>query len=192
MTRPLPSPDLFHAYRDGSPGAEEELLRAWLPIILAWTDRLGHGLIDVDDAAQEALITVSRTLGRVYDAARFPAWVYGVVRRTVARHRRRVWWRRWVGEPSPAARDGGRTPDRLTEGLEEIRAVRRLLARLPARQAEVMVLCDLEERSQSEAAELLGVPVGTVKSRLRLGRAHFERLATGLGLGLVALLQVHQ
>ena len=41
-------------------------------------------------------------------------------------------------------------------------------------QREVLVLCDLEERTAIEAAKLLGVPVGTVKSRLRLGRARFK------------------
>lgn len=190
MARPLPPPELFTAYRAGSPGAEEALLRAWLPIVMAWTDRLGHGHIDVDDAVQDVLITLSRTLDRVHGPEKLAAWVYGVVRRVVARHRRRVWWRRWAGGPSPSIPDGGRAPDELVQAKAEVQAVRDVLAKLPAAQAEVLVLCDLEERSQAEAAELLGLPVGTVKSRLRLGRRRFQALAAGLGPGLAALLWV--
>ena len=53
---------------------------------------------------------------------------------------------------------------------------------MPALHREVLVLCDLEGRSAAEAAELLSVPVGTVKSRLRLGRQRFRKLAASSNL----------
>jgi len=56
-------------------------------------------------------------------------------------------------------------------------AVQELLEHLPAAQREALILCDLEERTAAEAAELVGVSVGTIKSRLRLGRKRFRRLA---------------
>ena len=48
---------------------------------------------------------------------------------------------------------------------------------LPDPQREAVVLCSLEERSSAEVAQLTGVPVGTVKSRLRLGMARLRELA---------------
>ena len=58
----------------------------------------------------------------------------------------------------------------------------RVLEKLPANQREALVLCVVEERSASEVAELLGVPTGTVKSRLRLARERFRTLAEKRGL----------
>jgi RNA polymerase sigma-70 factor (ECF subfamily) len=55
------------------------------------------------------------------------------------------------------------------------------LDRLAAQHREVLVLCDLEERADSEVAALLGLPKGTVKSRLRRARAHLRALLNDLG-----------
>ncbi len=47
---------------------------------------------------------------------------------------------------------------------------------------EVLLLCEIEERSDVEVADLLGVPIGTVKSRLRRARERFEDRARRAGL----------
>ncbi len=65
---------------------------------------------------------------------------------------------------------------------ETARRVESVLAELPTAQREVLVLCDLEERSSSEVANLLGIAQGTVKSRLRLARRRFRLVAGDLGL----------
>ena len=50
-----------------------------------------------------------------------------------------------------------------------------MLEGMTENQREVLVLCDVEERTDEEVAALLGVPSGTVKSRLRLARASFRQ-----------------
>jgi RNA polymerase sigma-70 factor (ECF subfamily) len=60
--------------------------------------------------------------------------------------------------------------------------VREALARLPEAQREVLVLCEMEGRTDEEAAALLGIPSGTAKSRLRLARARFQVVAQRMGL----------
>jgi RNA polymerase sigma-70 factor (ECF subfamily) len=95
-------------------------------------------------------------------------------------HRRRAWLRRWVP---------GLVPDVLAPGAESraerdnlAAAVREALEDMPAELREVIVLCELEERNGAEVAELLGVPLGTVKSRLRRARERFEAEARRRGL----------
>jgi RNA polymerase sigma-70 factor (ECF subfamily) len=95
-------------------------------------------------------------------------------------HRRRAWLRRWVP---------GLVPDVPAPGAESraerdnlAAAVREALEDMPAELREVIVLCELEERNGAEVAELLGVPLGTVKSRLRRARERFEAEARRRGL----------
>jgi RNA polymerase sigma-70 factor (ECF subfamily) len=62
---------------------------------------------------------------------------------------------------------------------EEVEAVRRAVLALPSAYREAVVLCDLQEMSYADAAQVLGCPVGTVRSKLNRGRALLcERLST--------------
>ncbi|MCA9495219.1 MAG: sigma-70 family RNA polymerase sigma factor [Myxococcales bacterium] len=171
MSQDLPVEDLRLAIA-GDPDARYRWLRLVAPTVLAWCRRLGGPSIDADDAAQDALLTAMRRLHTLREPERAWAWMYGITSRTVAWHRRRSPWRRWTTwllEPA-STRPG---PDVDLATLEGAEAVERALQALPDAQREVAVLCWIEERSTAEAAQLLGVSQGTVKSRLRLAR---ERL----------------
>jgi RNA polymerase sigma-70 factor (ECF subfamily) len=66
--------------------------------------------------------------------------------------------------------------ERASEAVLTLRATENALARLPAEQREVILLVCYEELSYAEAAEVLGVPRGTVMSRLSRGRAALAEL----------------
>lgn len=170
--------DLVAAAREDLPGARERLLDACLPVALGWCRRMGGPKVDAEDATHDALIVVLTRLDRLQRDDRFESWLYGVVRRVLAAHRRRAWVRRWVPGAPPDAADRRPDPCREAERSETVAEVHALLGRMPARQREVLVLCEVEDRTDAEAASLLGVPVGTVKSRLRLARGRFRALAS--------------
>src|SRR6185503_16699218 len=109
------------------------------------------------------------------------AWAFGITRGVLRNHRRRAWLRRCVHGLVGGLVDPGPDPARLVEMGERARLVEAVLAALTPAHREVLVLCDLEERGRSEVAGLLGVPEGTVKSRLRLARARFRALAAEKG-----------
>ena len=71
-------------------------------------------------------------------------------------------------KPSPSG------PHESFEAREAHRRVWNALEALSDAHREALVLCDLEERTNAEAATLLGLPVGTVKSRLRAARVAFR------------------
>jgi len=131
--------------------------------------------VDPEDAAQEVLATATRRLGTLRDPKHIEAWLYGITRRVIAGHRRRVWWKRWVS-PMPDTLASS-NPEADAIALERARRLRDWLERLSSKQREVVVLCRLEERSTAEVAVLLGVPQGTVKSRLRLAMQTLESFA---------------
>lgn len=164
------------------PGARHRLLEASLPMALTWCVRLGGPKVDSEDAAHDALMIVWTRIGTLRNPARYGAWLYGIVRRVLAAHRRRAWVKRWA--PGVEADDVARTPTPAANAQQSelARGVHAAIQKLPAKQREILVLCELEERSDVEVAEMLGVPLGTVKSRLRLARARFAQAASRMKL----------
>ncbi len=157
--------------------AVDQLAKVWLPTVYAWCHRLGGPGVDSEGAAHDVLMTMCRKLHTVQSPEQFPSWLFGTTRRVVANHRRKAWLRRWVPGASSVLdtrAHPGRGPEQDAEARQAADIVWKALDSLPAKQREVLVLCELEERSGSEAAALLGVPLGTVKSRLRVARDAFR------------------
>ncbi len=175
-TARLPSEALVQAAIDGTDHDVDALARVWLPHVYRWCHRMGGPGFDAEDSAHEVLILMCRKIHGLRDPAVFPSWLFGITRRVIANHRRRAWWKRWMpGEvvADRPAETGG--PEQSYEARRAHERVWKALENLSDRHREVLVLCDLEERSGSEAAALLGVPLGTVKSRLRTARQSFKK-----------------
>jgi RNA polymerase sigma-70 factor (ECF subfamily) len=170
-------PALVEAAARGEPGARDELVDTWLPVVLGWCARLGGPKVDSEDAAHDVLIVMLDRLDSLRDPGSFSSWLFGITRRVLAKHRRQAWVRRWVPGFVPDPADPAASPFHRTRLSETSRRVQQVLEELPPAQREVLVLCDLEERTDLEVSELLGVPLGTVKSRLRLARMKFRTIA---------------
>ncbi|GDX78962.1 hypothetical protein LBMAG42_07730 [Deltaproteobacteria bacterium] len=156
-----------------------------VPLVTGWCIRLGAGGIDAEAAASDALLVILRRLDDVEAGAPVEAFAWGVATRVVKEHRRKVWWRRWIPGISMERPSG--SPMDSPEKRERVRLVYAALGALSEGHREVIVLMDLEERAASEVAGLLGVPEGTVRSRLRLARVAFRIEAERVGLGVVHL-----
>jgi RNA polymerase sigma-70 factor (ECF subfamily) len=86
-----------------------------------------------------------------------------------------------AGEPEEPSAPPGDDPQARLFAQEDVRAVRQAVVALPEHYREAIVLCDLEQLSYEDAAEALGCPVGTVRSRLHRGREMLgERLRARL------------
>ncbi len=182
MSPPNPSVDTLRQAADGSVRAQEQLFDAWLPVVLRWCARLGGPKVDYEDAAHDVFIVVLRRLDSLEQPDRFSSWLYGITRRVLRKHRTRAWVQRWSGSEMREVGDPSQDLDADVHRSQTTRQVQDILAGLPEKQREVLVLCELEERTAPEVAEILDIPVGTVASRLRLGRTKFERLARARSL----------
>jgi len=158
------------------------LVERWLPQVLRWCARLAPPGIDPEDAAHDVMIIVLRKADSVDDPEDLGSWVFGVTRNVLRNARRKAWLRKWVPGLDLDPADPSPTAMARVAADRRARAVAEVLERLPPAQREVLVLCDLEERSSSEAAALLDVAQGTIKSRLRLARQRFVREARLAGL----------
>jgi RNA polymerase sigma-70 factor (ECF subfamily) len=126
-----------------------------------------------EEVTQEVFITLARG-GAQYDSARgsVSTWLYGIARNVALRALERRG--DWVTLDDENGTEAVCLQSSPLDGLlhdETVEAVRRAVLALPAQYREAVVLCDLEEMSYAEAAEALGCPVGTVRSRLNRARA---------------------
>ena len=186
MNAHVPNPGaLVTAARSGDPGARAALIDAWLPIVLGWCNRLCGPKVDPEDAAHDVLLKVLAKLDTIRDPDRFAGWIFQVTRSVIRQHRRMAWVQRWLPGRPPERADPARDPLANAERRETARRVQLALEEISDNQRAAIILCDLEGRTTQEAADLIGIPVGTVKSRLRLGRERFRVAAQRLGLAPV-------
>ncbi len=139
-----------------------------------------------EDVTQEAFVSIWRS-GARYDRARgsVRSWTLGIVRnRAIDLLRSRSGRTPKLGFDDEAVleqRPSGDLTDEAALQRETAQEVRGALCELPAEQSKVIELAYFGGFSQSEIAEMLGVPLGTVKGRLRLGLEKIRgRLAEGL------------
>ena len=126
-----------------------------------------------EEVTQDVFLQLIRDPG-CYDASKgvLSSFLIGVARNCVLRHFERDRRHVYVDDASefdPEAEGCDILADLTRE--QAINAIRKAVLTLPASYREVIVLCDLEELPYAGAAEIIGVPVGTVRSRLNRGRA---------------------
>jgi len=168
---------LIERYLRGDAEAFNDLMRGHEDRVFAICLRMLRDRESALDATQETFITVFRKVDRFAGHSAFSTWLYRVAVNTCYDQARRTG--RQAADPLPEGMDAA--DDRAQEAMEaaELRPdLEAALAALPAEFRSAVVLCDAEGLALQTAAEILGVPVGTVKSRVFRGR---RLLAEALG-----------
>jgi RNA polymerase sigma-70 factor (ECF subfamily) len=130
----------------------------------------------LDDVMQEVFLVVHRRLGDFEGRASVRTWLYAIARRVAHNHRRGLMRRGHLEPISDELGDSStRGPHDLVERAEARRLLVELVGRLDPDKRDVFVLIEVEQLSAPEAAELLGINLNTVYSRLRAARLAFER-----------------
>jgi RNA polymerase sigma-70 factor, ECF subfamily len=157
---------------NGDVEAFHKLFQAYAPRVKSYMMRQGTDPNVAEELAQETLLTVWRK-AKLYSGEKGTAstWIFTIARNLrIDRLRKEVTW-----QPIPEGADEEPSSDPLPD--EELSArerqgrIRRALAELPADQSEVVNLSYMEGLSHSEIAARLDLPLGTVKSRMRLAYA---------------------
>lgn len=169
--------DLLRAHAAGDPDAFAELVRRHQPRMWAIALRTVRDPDEAADALQDALISAYRAAGSFRAESAVTTWLHRIVVNACLDRLRRRQVRATVPLPEEGPGEPAETRDRLAE-RDTAMAVEAALGELPTEQRLALVLVDIEGYSVAEAAALLGVAEGTVKSRCSRGRA---RLAILLG-----------
>ncbi|PNY81929.1 RNA polymerase sigma factor [Deinococcus koreensis] len=157
-----PGDDLAHLRRvqAGDQGALRALYDAHHAGLYRFL-RASLGREDAEEVLQDVFVTAWQRAGTFRGASTVSTWLYGIARNH-ARNRSRQVKVTWELQESDALH----SPEQL-DFLAALQAVRRL----PTKEREVVELVSLGELSLQEAAQVLGVPLGTVKSRQHAARA---------------------
>jgi RNA polymerase sigma-70 factor (ECF subfamily) len=142
--------------------------------------RLGVQESDVADAVQDVFIVVHRRLDEFEGRSKVTTWLYGICYR-VARDRRRLAHVRRRADGDEALED--RVDERAdvaadAERKQGLELLETILDEMPIEQRAVFTLFELDGVGGDAIAEMLEIPVGTVYSRLRIGREQFRRSLT--------------
>jgi RNA polymerase sigma-70 factor (ECF subfamily) len=163
--------EAFLTVRDES--AFETLLRRHGPMVLGVCRRILHNPDDAEDAFQATFLVLVHKAGTIRKGALVGSWLYGVACRTARRARyvnnRRLNRERQANANRAVAEADDAIRDELLQYLDAE------LSRLPDKYRVPVVLCELEGKSRKEAATLLGLPEGTLSSRLAWARKLLTR-----------------
>jgi RNA polymerase sigma-70 factor, ECF subfamily len=141
-----------------------------------WLRRLGVRGPDLMDQTQKVFLVVHARLDGFEGRSSISTWVFGICRRVASDYRRSAPIRCEIAtDPAELDAVSAWREQPATSKAEFERIAEQLLEKLPEPQRIVFVLFELEEMSGEDIATLLDVPVGTVRSRLRLARESFRR-----------------
>lgn len=142
--------------------------------VWASLQRLGARDADLEDRFQEVFLVVHQRGAEFEGRSRITTWLFGICLRVMAAHRRRAWVRRErVSDDLPDARSAD-APDQDLEAAEARRRLTAILDAMDLDRRAVFVMAVMEEMPADDIAAIVGVPVGTVYSRLHAARAQFE------------------
>jgi RNA polymerase sigma-70 factor (ECF subfamily) len=147
------------------------------------TRRLGTPPSEADDVAQEVFMVALDKLEQ-FREGQLSTWLYRITALVTHHHHRKRRRDRAVAEWRARLGLGGAppTPEALSSRSSDGRAVDRILEQMSPKKREVFALYELEQLSGEAIAERVGIPIGTVWSRLRHGRAEFLKVGRRLGL----------
>ncbi|MEI7551892.1 MAG: sigma-70 family RNA polymerase sigma factor [Verrucomicrobiota bacterium] len=183
---------LVDRFKNGDQSAFDEMVSRYWDRIYAMVNQLLRNSQDAEEVTQDAFIRAHRGLVNFRGDSAFSTWLYQIAT-NLARNRYWYWWRRKrdksVSFDAPVSADNSttladlipaevETPDDITVTQEFIDRIAQGMEKLSAKHREILTLRNIKNLSYEEIADILGISVGTVKSRIARAR---ESLRSKLG-----------
>src|SRR5882757_5559085 len=183
---------LVDRFKNGDQSAFDEMVSRYWTRIFDMVNRNLHNPQDAEEVTQDAFIRAHRGLVNFRGDSAFSTWLYQIAS-NLARNRYWYWWRRkrdksisfeapisgendtTLAELIPAEQE---TPEDATVTQEFVNRVAKCMEELNEKHREILILRNVQNLAYEEIAEILGISVGTVKSRIARAR---ESLREKLG-----------
>jgi RNA polymerase sigma-70 factor (ECF subfamily) len=173
-----------------TPATTASVYAQWAKFVWLSLQRLGVRRADLDDVCHDVFIVVQRKLPEFDQRAKLPTWLFGICTRVAANYRRRAYIRYEdlaggigaEGAIAIAAPEAAR-PDHEVARQRSLSLAEAILSRMSPVKRTVFVMFEVEGMSCPDIASELGLPLGTVYSRLHSARKFFlaesSRLRSG-------------
>jgi RNA polymerase sigma-70 factor (ECF subfamily) len=180
---------LVDRFRKGDGAAFEEIVGRYWNRIFSMVNQLLRNPQDAEEVTQDAFIRAHRGLASFRGDAAFSTWLYQIAT-NLARNRYWYWWRRKrdqsvsIDAPVGPGNDTTladiipaevETPDDITVTAEFVDRIGHGMERLRARHREILILRNVRNLSYEEIAGILGISIGTVKSRIARARESLRK-----------------
>jgi RNA polymerase sigma-70 factor, ECF subfamily len=156
------------------PAAFEELAMPLFDSLYNFARWLVHNSNDAEDLVQETYLKALRSFASFQPGSNFRAWMFRILKNTFlsshSKFERRVTHAMDLEEDGPEVAVDTRTPETILMTRTNSQQVQRAISDLPLHYREALILCDVEEMSYQEIANILSLPIGTVMSRLARAR----------------------
>jgi RNA polymerase sigma-70 factor (ECF subfamily) len=183
---------LVDRFKEGDTSAFDEMVSRYWDRIYAVVHQLLRNREDAEEVTQDAFVRAHRGLVDFRGDSAFSTWLYQIAT-NLARNRYWYWWRRkrdkTISFDQPVSTDNDtplseifaapvETPGEITVTREFVEHVAESMEKLGARHREILILRNVKNLSYEEIGTILGISVGTVKSRIARAR---ENLRTHMG-----------
>ena len=165
-----PHPEVVRAAQSGDLESFAELVRAYQADVWRLARHLLRDPAAADDVAQDTFVRAYRFLSRYRGDSKFSTWLFSIARNCALDEIRRSGRNRKVAE-----RVGAQPSEPTPQPIRRLE-IREALQELPVELREPVVVIDMLGASYKEASEVLGTPVGTVKSRVHRAREQLAQL----------------
>ena len=170
--------------------AFNELVKAYERRVFGLVFRMLNNRAEAEDLTQEVFVQVFKAIGTFRGESKLSTWIYRIAV-NLCKNRAKYLRVRHAGEqdqledmaerlPLSQARNANvaqvARPDEAMAGRQVEEIVRQAISEVEENFRECLILCDVEELSYEEIAEITGLPVGTVKSRIFRARAQLREL----------------
>src|SRR5207247_2405537 len=164
--------------------AYDELVRVYHASIFHVAYRMLGDTAEASDVVQEIFIKVFRNIGSFKGQAALKTWIFRIALSEILNRLR--WWKSRHRSSTVSlddqpnghehyVPDSGPSPEEMLESKEREVAIQEALAKLSSEHRSIIVLRDIEGFSYTEIADVLGISLGTVKSRLARGREDLKK-----------------
>lgn len=186
LRRPDVSPSLRYTVQavtdyPGDSGSFEDLAMPHFARLYNLACWLTHDTIAAEDLVQETYMKALRGFSSFQQGTNFRAWIYRILRNTFLTSQTGLKAVATIDlEDETASEPSNKvTPESLLLARTETETIQRAIESLPIHFREIILLCDLEEMSYQEISQALGIPTGTVMSRLSRARKAMRTLLGG-------------
>lgn len=175
--------ELIARFQNGDEYAFDEIVHRYKDRLLNFIFRFLGQMDEAEDIVQDTFLKVYKNKNAYENIARFSTWIYtiaGNLAKTELRKRKR---RRMfsisgkgIDEKEYELRSGDRTPEEETDSVFNEKIIQGAIEKLHEKFRTVIILRDIQELSYDEISNIIGVPLGTVKSRVNRARLKLQEM----------------